>query len=111
MKTPTPLGLPYDPRHRPTVGFWGDLLVFVHSAETEELLERFSEELSGRRLHKLELHQILDPHDLELQYRACFIGKKFQFDISGNEVYCTNALLLAIKIMLCSTLHCQIFQD
>jgi hypothetical protein len=26
---------------------------------------------------------------------------------SGNEVYCTNSLLLLIKIMLCSKLHCQ----
>ena len=49
-----------------------DLLVFVHSAETEELLERFSQEISGRGLHELELHQVLDAHDLELQHRACF---------------------------------------
>ena len=32
------------------------------------------------------------------------IGKEFQFQISGNEDYCTNALLLLIKIMLCSEL-------
>ena len=34
-------------------------------------LERFSEELSGRRFHELKLHQVLDAHDLELQHRAC----------------------------------------
>ena len=27
--------------------------------------------------------------------------------LSGNDVYCTNALLLPIKIMLCSKLLCQ----
>jgi len=36
-----------------------------------------------------------------------FVGKEFQLKISGNEVYCTNALLLLIKIMPCSQLHCQ----
>ena len=54
-----------------------DLLVFADSAETEELLERFDEELSGRRLHELELHQILDPHDLELQHRPCLTTATF----------------------------------
>ena len=29
--------------------------------------------------------------------------------LSGNEVYCTNALLLLMKIMLCSEVHCKIF--
>ena len=27
--------------------------------------------------------------------------------LSGNEVYCMNALILLMKIMLCSKLHCQ----
>ena len=31
----------------------------------------------------------------------------FNFQKSGNEVYCTNALLLLIKMMLFSKLHCQ----
>jgi hypothetical protein len=33
-----------------------------------------------------------------------------RFSIStlpGNEVYCTNASLLLLKVMLCSQLHCQ----
>ena len=33
--------------------------------------------------------------------------KSFNPKLSGNEVYRTNALLLLIKIMLCSKLHCQ----
>ena len=33
--------------------------------------------------------------------------RSFNFKLSGNEVYCTNASLLLIKIMLCSKLHCQ----
>ena len=31
----------------------------------------------------------------------------FNSKLSGNEVYCTNASLLLIKIMRCSKLHCQ----
>ena len=31
------------------------------------------------------------------------------YKLAGNEVYCTNALLLLIKIMLCSKFYCQIF--
>ena len=33
--------------------------------------------------------------------------KSFNSKLYGNEVYCTNASLLLIKIMLCSKLHCQ----
>jgi len=33
--------------------------------------------------------------------------KAFKLKLSGNEVYYTNALLLLIKNMLCSKLHCQ----
>ena len=36
-------------------------------------------------------------------------GKQFNSKLYGNNLYCTNALLLLIKIMLCSKLHCQIF--
>ena len=32
--------------------------------------------------------------------------ESFNLELSGNEVYYTNALLLLIKIMLCSKLHC-----
>ena len=38
-----------------------------------------------------------------------FIGKEFQFLNSGNEVYCTNALLLPRKIMLRRKNSFQIF--
>ena len=31
-----------------------------------------------------------------------FMGKSFDLKLSGNEVYCINALLLLIKIMLCT---------
>ena len=34
-------------------------------------------------------------------------GKEIQCKTSGHEVECTNALLLLIKIILCSKLHCQ----
>ena len=33
--------------------------------------------------------------------------KSFNLKPSGNEVYRTNTLLLRIKFMLCSKLHCQ----
>ena len=33
--------------------------------------------------------------------------KTFNLKLSGNEVYCTNALILLTKIVLCSKLHCQ----
>ena len=33
--------------------------------------------------------------------------KSFNRKLFGNEVYCTNALLLLITIMLCSKLHCR----
>jgi hypothetical protein len=36
-----------------------------------------------------------------------FLGKQFQSELSSNEVFCTSALLLLIKIMLCSKLQCQ----
>ena len=38
-----------------------------------------------------------------------FIGKESQIKFSGIEVYCTNALILLMGIMLCSKLHCQKF--
>ena len=31
----------------------------------------------------------------------------FNFKLSGNEVYCTNDVLVPVKIMLCSKLHYQ----
>ena len=34
-------------------------------------------------------------------------GKEFNLKESVDEVYCTNALLLLIKIMLCCKFHCQ----
>jgi len=34
-------------------------------------------------------------------------GKSFNSKLFGNEVHCTNALLLLIKIMLCSKLYCR----
>jgi len=38
-----------------------------------------------------------------LAYRPVdFIGKEFNFKLFGNEVSCTNALLLPMKIMRCS---------
>jgi hypothetical protein len=40
---------------------------------------------------------------------ANLIEKEYRFRISGSEVKYTNALLLLIKIMLCSKLHCKIF--
>ena len=33
--------------------------------------------------------------------------KSFNSELGGNEVYCTNVLLLLIKITLCRKLHCQ----
>ena len=33
----------------------------------------------------------------------------FNLKVSGNEVYCTNALLLLMHIVLRSKLHCQNF--
>ena len=33
--------------------------------------------------------------------------QRFILKLSGNEVYCTNALPLLMKIMLCSKLHRQ----
>ena len=36
------------------------------------------------------------------------LGKNsFSLKLSGNNVYCTNALLLLITITLCVKLHCQ----
>jgi hypothetical protein len=35
--------------------------------------------------------------------------KSFNFKLSSDKVYCTNNLLLLIKTMLCSKLHCQIY--
>ena len=35
--------------------------------------------------------------------------KRFNLNLYGNKVHCTNALLVLIKIMLCGTLHCQFF--
>jgi hypothetical protein len=35
------------------------------------------------------------------------IEKCFNLKLSGNEVYYTNSLILVVKIMLCSKLHCQ----
>jgi len=43
------------------------------------------------------------PHALK------FTGKEYQFKTFCNDAYCTNALLLLIKIMLCRKLHCRIF--
>ena len=37
--------------------------------------------------------------------------KSFNLKLSGNEVYCTNALLSLIKIMLCRKDHYQKFQN
>jgi len=34
-----------------------------------------------------------------------FIRKEHEIDFSGNEVYYSNALLLFMKIMLCSKVH------
>ena len=34
--------------------------------------------------------------------------KSFNLGLSGNEVCCTNTLLMPIKIILCSKLRCQI---
>ena len=34
-------------------------------------------------------------------------GTSFNVKLSGNDVYCMNALLLLIQIMLCSKLHYQ----
>ena len=36
--------------------------------------------------------------------------KLFNLKTSSNEVYYTNSLILLIKMMLCSKLHCQIFR-
>ena len=41
--------------------------------------------------------------------RGAILWESFNLKLSGNEVYCTNALQLLIKIMLYSKLHCQIF--
>ena len=38
--------------------------------------------------------------------RLIFKGKSFNPKLSGNEGYCTNALLFLVKIMLCGKLHC-----
>ena len=40
---------------------------------------------------------------------SCRISKEKSLNLrrSGNEVYCTNAVLLLMKIMLCSKLRCQ----
>jgi len=35
--------------------------------------------------------------------------KSFSLNLSGNKGNCTNALLLPVKVMLCSELHFQIF--
>ena len=35
------------------------------------------------------------------------LGKEFESKISGHDVYCTNALLSLLHIMLCSKVHCQ----
>ena len=35
--------------------------------------------------------------------------KSFNLKLSGDGVYCTNALPLLIRIMLCGELHCHIF--
>ena len=47
-----------------------------------------------------------DDHD-NVGDEVILSGKSFNLKLSGNEVYCTNALLLLKKIMLCSELHCQ----
>ena len=39
--------------------------------------------------------------------RAILQEKKFDLKLSGNKVYCMNALLLLINIMLSSKLHYQ----
>ena len=39
------------------------------------------------------------------------LEKSFNLKLSGNEVYCTNALLFLMKIMLCSNLHGNFFVD
>ena len=33
--------------------------------------------------------------------------KEMKLKLSGNEVHCTNAVLLLVNIMLCVRLHCQ----
>jgi len=41
---------------------------------------------------------------------SCFLTlqeKSFRFQLSGDEVYYTNVLLLPIKIVLCGNLHCH----
>ena len=43
---------------------------------------------------------------LDLRVAECE-GKSFNSKLSGSEVYCTNALLLLVKIRLCCKLHCQ----
>jgi len=36
--------------------------------------------------------------------------KSFDLKLPGNEIYCTNALLLLMKIMLCSKVRCHFFK-
>ena len=61
--------------------------------------------LAGRGAHQAHSHQGRHRRvrDQILQEQS------FNFKLSGNKVYCTNAVLLLIKVMLCSKLHRQNF--
>ena len=51
--------------------------------------------------------QGLERLDALARLRLYLQEKSFNSKVSGNELYCTNAVLSLIKVILCSKLHDQ----